>query len=115
MRKLFSGESLTRVLWVGAVALFAAAEAVVVVAFWKMPNDHLYLGLGTKYLVDFIAVLPAVAGVGGYYSVKRRLSSTVADAIPVLSRQFLYMVVMAYVALIFSIVPLSEALQRFLK
>jgi hypothetical protein len=80
-----------------------------------VPNDHLFVEVGTKYLIAFIVALPMVAGVSGYYSVKRRLSSASEDVISVLERQFLFTIITAYVALLFCVGPLAEALRPFLK
>ena len=93
----------------------SGAEIVVALAFRKITNDHLFPGLGTKYIALFIVALPMVAGMNGYRSVKRRLSSVDHDVISVLSAQFLMTSVMAYAALLVCIGPLTQALQKLMK
>lgn len=61
----FSLRFMTRILWVGVVALFVVSEIVTVLAFRKIPNDHLFPGLGTKYVALFTVALPMVAGMNG--------------------------------------------------
>jgi hypothetical protein len=114
MENSFSAKFITWTLWICVAGAFAVAEIVTILAFRKMPNDHLFVGVGTKYLVAFIVALPTIAGVNGYYSVKRRLSSFGADVISVLERQFLFTIITAYMAIIFCVGPLAEVLQRFL-
>lgn len=99
---------MTRILWFGVVGLFAVAEIVAALAFRKIPDHHLFPGLGTKYFALFIVALPMIAGINGYSSVRRRLSSTGDDVISVLSVQFLFTIVTAYVALIVCIGPLTR-------
>ena len=106
---------MTKILWVGVVGLFVVVEIVAALAFRKIPNDHLFPGLGTKYVALFIVALPMVAGMNGYRSVKHRLSSAGDDVISALSVQFLLTVVMAYAAVLVCIVPLTQALQTLLK
>ena len=106
---------LTRILWLGVVGLFVGAEIIVALGFRKVPNDHLFPGLGTKYVVLFITALPMVAGLNGYSSVKRRLSSATDEVISALSVQFLLTIVTAYAALLVCIGPLTQALQSLLK
>jgi len=105
MNNLFSAKVITLALWISVVGICAVAEIVAILAFWNMPNDHLFMGLGTKYLIMFIVALPMLAGLNGYYSVRRRLSSASDDVIVVLSRQFLFAI----------IGPLAEALRPFLR
>lgn len=102
---------ITRILWVGVVALFVVAEIVTALAFRKIPNDHLFPGLGTKYVALFIVALPMVAGINGYRSVRHRLSSAGDQVISALSVQFLLTVVTAYAALLVCISPLTQALR----
>lgn len=106
---------MTKILWVGVVGLFVVAEIVAALAFRKIPNDHLFPGLGTKYVALFIVALPMVAGMNGYRSVRHRLSSAGDDVISALSVQFLLTVVTAYVAVLVCIGPLTQALQSLLK
>ena len=101
---------MTKAIWISAVGVFLVAEMVVLLAFWKIPNDHLFPGLGTKYFIAFIVALPAIAGVNGYYSVRRRLSSGGNDVMSELSVQFLFTIITAYTALIVSIGPLTQAM-----
>ena len=108
MKSSFWLRLMTRILWLGVVGLFAGAEIVVALAFRKIPDHHLFPGLGTKYFALFIVALPMIAGINGYCSVRRRLSSTGDDVISVLSVQFLLTIVTAYVALIVCIGPLSR-------
>ena len=82
-----------RILWIGAAGVFVMAEVVALLAFRQIPNDHLVPGLGTKYFVAFIVALPMVAGVNGFYSVRRRLSSAGDEVISALSAQFLITIV----------------------
>ena len=106
---------LTRILWLGVLGLFVGAEIIVFLGFRKTANDHLFPGLGTKYVVLFITALPMVAGMNGYFSVKRRLSSATDEVTSVLLVQFLLTIVTAYVALLVCIGPLTQALQTLLK
>jgi hypothetical protein len=106
---------MTRILWIGVAGLFAVAEVVAVLAFRKIPADHLFPGLGTKYWIVFIVALPMAAGVNGYYSARRRLSSVDGDVRSVLSVQFLFTIITAYVALLVCIGPLAEALRHSLR
>ena len=106
---------MTRILWLGVAGLFAVAEIVVVLAFRTIPNDHLFPGLGTKYLIVFIVALPMIAGLNGYYSVKRRLSSAADDVMLAVSAQFLMTIVMAYAALLVCMEPLAQTLPSLLK
>lgn len=106
---------MTKILWAGVVGLFTVSEIVAALAFRHLPSDHLFPGLGTKYIALFIVALPMVAGVNGYLSVRRRLSSAGDDVISALSVQFLLTVVTAYVALLVCIGPLTQALQTLMK
>jgi hypothetical protein len=100
----------TRILWLCVVALFVLAEVIAALALRNIPNDHLFLGLGTKYGALFTLALPMVAGMNGYRSVRRRLSSAGDEVISVLSVQFLLTIVTAYVAVIVCMGPLTQAL-----
>jgi hypothetical protein len=91
--------------------VFAAAEAAALLAFRKIPDDHLFPGVGTNFFIAFIVALPMIAGVNGFYSVRRRLSSTQEDAISVLSVQFLITIITAYAALLVCMEPIAKVLQ----
>jgi hypothetical protein len=106
---------MTRILWIGSVGVFLAAEVVMLLTLQKIPTDHLLPGLGTRCFIAFIVALPIVAGMNGYYSVRRRLSSAGDDVISALSVQFLGTIVMAYVALLVCIGPLAQTLRSYLK
>lgn len=84
-------------------------------AFWTIPNDHFFLGLGTRYVVPFVLTLPLAAGWNGFYSVKHRLSSADDDVISAISQKFLFATIFGYVTLIFCLQPLGDALRHFLK
>ncbi|HET6842232.1 MAG TPA: hypothetical protein VFK06_11195 [Candidatus Angelobacter sp.] len=90
-----------KVLWICAVAVFVTAEADVFIKFWRIPSDHLLWGQGTKFFIPFIVSLPMVAGMRGFYSVRRRLPSAGDDVITAISLQFLFTIITAYVALVF--------------
>lgn len=107
--------TMTRFLWFGVVALFLTTETDLALAFRGIPNDHPFPGVPTKYFVLFIAVLPLVAGINGYSSVRRRLPSAGDDVISTLSAQFLISTVIAYVAVLARIHPLAQALRATLK
>ncbi len=115
MKDLPSPKFITGALWIGAAGTCAVAEVLAALAFRKMPNYHPFMGLGMKYIIGFIVALPMVAGVNGYYSVRRRVTSAGVDVISVLSSQFLIATITAYVALLFCVGPLAEALHRTLK
>jgi len=102
---------MTRILWIAVVGAFVVAEIVALVAFRKIPNDQLVPGLGTKYFIAFIVALPMVAGMNGYYSVRRRLSSADDTVISALSVQFLITIATAYAALLVCIGPMAKALK----
>jgi hypothetical protein len=106
---------MTKILWVGVVGLFVGAEIVAALALRNIPNDHLFPGLGTKYVALFIVALPMVAGMNGYRSVRRRLSSAGDEVISALSVQFLMTVVTAYAAMLVCIGPLTQALHALPK
>ncbi len=106
---------MTRFLWFGVVALFVATETDLALAFWKMPNDYPFPGLGTKLLALFILALPMVAGMNGCSAVRRRLPSAGDDVISALSIQFLISTVIAYVAVMACIHPLAQALRARLR
>jgi hypothetical protein len=112
MKYSFSARFISRTLWVCIGGIYAVAEIVAILAFRKMPNDHLFMGVGTKYMIAFIVALPMVAGVNGFCRVRRRLSSAGADVISVLERQFLFTIITAYTAVIFCVGPLAAALRN---
>jgi hypothetical protein len=93
MKSKSSPKFMTRILWSGVAGLFAMAEIVAVIAFRKIPNDPLFPGPGTKYWIIFIVAIPMIAGLNGYYSVKRRLSSAADDVMSALSAQFLMTII----------------------
>jgi hypothetical protein len=97
------------------VGICAVTEVTAILAFRNIPNDHLFVGLGSKHVIAFIVALPMVAGMNGYYSVRRRLSSASEEVTTVLSRQFLFATITAYVALLFCIGPLAESLRPIVK
>ena len=105
----------TRILWILSIGVFLVAEVVVLITLQKIPTDHLLPGLGTRCFIAFMVALPMVAGMNGYYSVRRRLSSAGDDVISALSVQFLGTIVMAYVALLVCIGPLAQTLRSYLK
>lgn len=107
MRYSSSLRLMTRILWICAVAISVTAEMLTIVAFRKIPSDHSFFGLGTKYVIFLIVPLPMVAGINGYYSVRRRLSSAADDVISALSMQFLITIIMAYAALMVCVASLS--------
>jgi hypothetical protein len=115
MKYSSSLRGMTKILWIGAAGVFVGAEVVVFLWLRKIPNDHLFPGLGTKYVALFIVALPMIAGLNGYYSVKRRLSSAADEVTSALSAQFLMTIVMAYAALLVCIDLLTQALRAFLK
>ena len=102
-----------RPLWTGAVAVFVVAEADVLIKFWRIPGDRLLWGQGTKFYIAFIVALPMVAGMRGFYSVRRRLPSAGDDVITAISLQFLLTIVIAYSALLVCMGEMSMGLQRF--
>lgn len=105
----------TRIFLVLVVGLFALTELVVVLAFREIPSDHLFPGLGTKYWIVLIAALPMIAGLNGYYSVRRRLSSASDEVTSVLSLQFLFTIVTAYAALLICVGAITQTLRHFLR
>ena len=111
MKNSSSLRIMTGLLWVGVVGLFLVAEVVGFLAFRKILNDQ----LGTLCFIAFILVLPMAAGVNGFYSVRRRLSSAGDEAISTLSIQFLITIVTAYVALLVCMEPIARVLQHFQK
>ncbi len=115
MNQFSSGKLTTRILWIGSVAVFLVAEVVVLITLQKIPNDHLLPGLGTRCFIAFMVAQPIIAGMNGYYSVRRRLSSAGHDVISALSVQFLCTIVMAYAALLVCIGPLAQTLRSYLK
>jgi hypothetical protein len=102
---------MTGLLWVGVVGVFIVAEVVGLLAFRKILNDQ----PGTVCFIAFILVLPMAAGLNGFYSVRRRLSSAGDEAISTLSVQFLITIVTAYVALLVCMEPIAKVLQHFQK
>ena len=102
---------MTGLLWVGVVGVFIVAEVVGLLAFRKILNDQ----PGTVCFIAFILVLPVAAGLNGFYSVRRRLSSAGHEAISTLSVQFLITIVTAYVALLVCMEPIAKVLQHFQK
>jgi hypothetical protein len=115
MKYSFSRRIMTSILWLGVAGLFVVAETLAVLVFGKLPNNHLFPGLGTKYLSVFVVALPLVAGINGYYSVRRRLSSAGDEVRSALSLQFLITIVTAYTALLVCMEPVAETLQRVLR
>jgi hypothetical protein len=113
MKNSSSLRIMTGLLWVGVVGMFLAAEVVVFLALRKIPNDHLLPGSGTRYFIAFIVALPMVAGMNGFYSVKRRLSPADDEVSSTLSVQFLITIVTAYAALLVCMEPIAKALQTF--
>jgi hypothetical protein len=104
---------MTRVLWIGVMGVFVAAEGVAFLTLRKIHNDHLLPGIGARYFIAFIVAFPMVAGLNGFYSVRRRLPSAGDEVISALSVQFLITIVMAYVALLVCMEPIAMALQIF--
>ena len=115
MKYLLSLRFMARILWLGIAILFVAAEMVTVLVFRNLPDGHLFPGLGTNYVIVFVVALPMIAGMNGYYSVKRRLTSVGDDVRSVLSLQFLLMTVTAYVALLVCMEPMVKTLQPVLR
>jgi len=115
MKDSSSLKIMTRILWILSIGAFLVAEVVVLITLQKIPTDHLLPGLGTRYFIAFMVALPMVAGMNGYYSVRRRLSSAADDVISALSVQFLLTIVMAYAALLVCIGPLAQTLRSYLK
>jgi hypothetical protein len=111
MKDSSSLKIMTRILWILSIGAFLVAEVVVLITLQKIPNGHLLPGLGTRCFIAFIVALPIVAGMNGYYSV-RRLSSAADDVISALSVQFL---LTAYAALLVCIGPLAQTLRSYLK
>jgi hypothetical protein len=90
-----------------------AAEIDAALAFWKVPNDYVFSPRG-KYFALLIVALPMVAGMNGYSSARRRLSSANHDVVSALSVQFLTLI-MAYAAVLVCIEPLIRVLRAPLK
>lgn len=103
------------ILWACGAALWILTEIFAVLAFQRLPNDHMFFGIGTKYAIVIIVALPMIAGLNGYYSVRRRIQSVNRDVVPIISSQFLITIITAYVAILFCIGPLATALKSFLK
>lgn len=91
-----------------------AVETDVALAFRRIPNDLVFPPLG-KYFALLIVALPMVAGINGYSSVRRRLSSANADVVTILSMQFLFTIFMAYLAVLVCIQPLTQLLRASFK
>jgi hypothetical protein len=115
MKDSSSLKIMTRILWILSIGAFLGAEVVVLITLQKIPNDHLLPVLGTRCFIAFMVALPMVAGMNGYYFVRRRLSSAGDDVISALSVKFLGTIVMAYLALLVCIGPLAQSLRSYLK
>jgi hypothetical protein len=104
---------LTRILWICAIAVFVVAEAEVILAFREIPNDHLFLGIGSKYFVPFLVTLPFVAGLNGYFGVRRHFSATDDQhgSISSILRQPLSAIIVSYTAIVCCVGPLSAVLR----
>jgi hypothetical protein len=99
------------VLWVCAWASFVSAETVVIIAFSGIPNGHLFLGIGSKFIVPFLVSLPMIAGTKGYYDAQHRLVIDNGQSlITTLPRQFLFAIIVSYAAVIVCVSHLTEAL-----
>lgn len=100
--KSTSGDGLTPFLWVGAVLLFILAEAQIIASYVRMPNQHTWLDVGRLLGTLLVVSVPGVAGLKGYSVVKRLPSSISGDdqsKLVWLERQFLTIVIFAYVAI----------------
>lgn len=115
MKSSLSRMLMTRILLWGAVLLFVVTEVVVAVSVLRLPGGNLFPGLGSKYVILFITALPMIAGMNGYFSVRRRLSSGDEDVVSVLSVQFLLTIVMAYVVVVVCLSPYIRAFQALPK
>jgi|SRR5579859_3548646 len=102
-------------LLIGALLLLLVAEAMVIVAFAVSPKVHPSSAI--EYLLGslFITCIPGVAGIKGYYMVRRLRSTLDAKGDETtaiwLSRQFLGVTVFAYGAVIVNIIFLTEQLR----
>jgi hypothetical protein len=104
-----------RTLLIGTLLLLLIAEAMVIVAFAVSPKMHPSFGIDYLLGSVFITCIPGVAGIKGYYMV-RRLRSTLdvkgEDTTAIwLSRHFLGVTVFAYGAVIVNIMLLTEQLR----
>lgn len=98
----------TRALVTFALVLFVITELAVVASLWSIPNGYLNLGVAAKYLLPFVVSLPAIVGIKGYFTVRRRVPPTDYETADALSHQFLTVINVAYAAIIFMV----SALQR---
>ena len=96
------GDGLTRVLWIGAALLFILTEAQVIVPYLYASTPHPSFAIGRLLVTVLLISVPGIAGLKGY-SVVRGLSSAIGSdneaKVVWLARQFLTIVIVAYVAI----------------
>jgi hypothetical protein len=105
---------ITKLMFTGLIVIFLLTEALMITAFARLAEA--YPGIGAVYMWSnlFIASIPCIGGIRGYYAVKqlrsnldgRREEATVVW----LSRQFLATTIFAYAAIAANVGFLTQAL-----
>lgn len=98
------------ILQVGAISIFVGAEILVLIALRDMPREDKLPSIGARCFIGFVTALPMVAGINGYYSVRRRRQNISTEVIDVLSMQFLIAIIAAYATLITCIGPTASVI-----
>jgi hypothetical protein len=114
-RKWLFSSSVSWILLACALSVLIVAEATVIVASLGLPNVHTPLGTARLLASVLFTSIPGIAGVRGYYMVKRlRPASDLEQEktiVPLLSRQFLFTAIAAYAAIVMNVIFLTEALR----
>ncbi len=103
--KWILSEHVSQIVLACTLTTFLVSEAVVIVASLGFLNGHASLGISRHLLVNvFLTSIPGIAGIRGYYVVRRLRSKLDAEreeaTLVWFSRQFLAAAVFAYAAII---------------
>jgi hypothetical protein len=94
--------TMTQFLWAGAVLLFILSEAQVIVSYLYAPTPHPSFGTIRLLATVLVVSVPGIAGLKGY-SVAKGLPSAASAGeearVAWLARNFLLIVIVAYVAI----------------
>ncbi len=108
--KWMLSERVSRILLACSLSVFLVGEAVVVVASLGLPKGP-SLGIGRILVNVLLTSIPGLAGIRGYYVVKRLRSNFDAERQEAtfvwLSRQFLAVTISAYAVVVSIVASLS--------